>query len=479
MTDSFAGDASSPTMRRDLTSAYLASATRFASSVIISALIFRFIGIAEFAMFALVRGTIGLLNYTSLGLAPALIRHGAEVVGQPRPVLNVDVADPAGEKTLSYYTGRPEPIATFSQLQSTALVVAFATALLGLVITFIYGSLFNTIYRVPPGLQSVMPLVVAFIGGGLLIRLIGDASGAVLQIREHISLDNALLAGGDIIWVVLSAGVVLIPGPSPAVKLVLVGFGSVIASIVVAHGRSTSARREVGRPSWRQFEVGAAKALLGYGLLVVAAQLADYLYAPTDYILIDRLLSPADVAFYAPAVQIDSGLLLLVTGLSAVLLPKAALAHAAGSARTVRDYYIRGTLVSLGLLAAASLCVWAAAPWIFKIWLGNSMPGTRAILPLVLICTTLGGASSVGRSILLAVGKAKVFAISVLIAGAVNVVCSYFFVHNAHLGLQGILLGTVVAVVGRCVFWMPWYVWITLRNQELANPPEEWVPPVA
>jgi O-antigen/teichoic acid export membrane protein len=160
------------------------------------------------------------------------------------------------------------------------------------------------------------------------------------------------------------------------------------------------------------------------------------------------------------------------------MLPKAALAHAAGSARTVRTYYIRGTLASLALLAAASLCVWAAAPWILRIWLGNPMPGTQAILPLVLISTTLGGASAVGRSILLAVGKAKPFAISVLIAGVVNAVCSYIFVRYFHRGLQGILLGTVVAVVGRCVLWMPWYVLRTLQSQDVANLPADVVPPI-
>jgi Na+-driven multidrug efflux pump len=100
------------------------------------------------------------------------------------------------------------------------------------------------------------------------------------------------------------------------------------------------------------------------------------------------------------------------------------------------------------------------------------MTATQAILPLVLIGTTLGGASAVGRSVLIAVGKAKPFALSVLIAGVINAVCSYLFVRHFHLGLKGILLGTVVAVVLRCAFWMPWYVLRTLRrsqNQEMQN----------
>lgn len=457
------------TMRRDLAAAYLASGTRLGASVIISALVFRFLGTAEFAMYALVRGTIGLLNYTSLGLAPALIHHGARAANEPRPVLDVAKAPGKAEKTLDYFVAAPVPTPTFARMQVTALIIAYAAALLGLVITAIYAGLFNTIYRVPGGLQAVMPLVVIFIGGGLLIRLAGDAPGGVLQVRQRISLDNVLLACGDLIWVVLAAAIVFVPNAAPPAKLALIALASVIASVVVLHGRSKAAWREAGRPNWRQFDRAAARALLAYGLLVVAAQLADYLYAPTDYILIDRLLTPADVAFYAPAVQIDSGLLLLVTGLSAVILPKAALAHAAGSPDRVRRYYVRGTLASLGMLIVASLLVWTAAPWIFRLWLGNPMPGTQAILPLVLIGTTLGGASAVGRSILLAVGKARAFAISVLIAGIVNAGCSYIFVRYFHRGLQGILLGTVVAVVLRCMVWMPWYTWRSLQRNVVSE----------
>jgi O-antigen/teichoic acid export membrane protein len=453
-------------MRRDLVSAYLASATRFGSSVIVSALVFRFVGAAEFAMLALVRGTIGLLNYTSLGLAPALIHRAANSTRGTLPALTLPSTSDAADKSLSYFT--PEPATSLpplARLHSTAQAIAYAAAALGGIIALTYAASFNALYRVPTSLHGLMPLIVLWIGGGVLARLASDASGAILQVRGRIALDNLLLASGDLLWVALVIVVVFLARPFPDEKLNLVAFAFLFSSLVVFFGRILYAERETGirGPAWGQIDFSAARALLGYGLLVVAAQLADYLYAPTDYILIDRLLSPTDVAFYAPAVQVDSGLLLLVTGLSAVMLPKAALAHAGGSTRTVRAYYLRGTLASLLLLALASACVWAAGPRIFRIWLGNPMPQTQAILPLVLIGTTLGGASAVGRSILLAVGKAKPFAISVLIAGVVNVGCSYVFVRYFHRGLQGILLGTVVAVVLRCVVWMPWYVLRVLR----------------
>jgi O-antigen/teichoic acid export membrane protein len=108
--------------------------------------------------------------------------------------------------------------------------------------------------------------------------------------------------------------------------------------------------------------------------------------------------------------------------------------------------------------------VWAASPLIFRLWLGDPMRPTQVVLPLVLIHTVVGGSSAVGRSILLGMGKVKPFTISVLIAGVSNVLLSYIFVRDMGLGLKGIVLGTIVAVLGRCAVWMPWYVLRSLRR---------------
>ena len=56
-------------------------------------------------------------------------------------------------------------------------------------------------------------------------------------------------------------------------------------------------------------------------------------------------------------------------------------------------------------------------------------------------------------------------AIAVLVAGISNVILSYCFVKYLHLGLVGIILGTIVVVVARCAIWMPWYVMKVLREE--------------
>ncbi|GIW78136.1 MAG: hypothetical protein KatS3mg104_3199 [Phycisphaerae bacterium] len=54
---------------------YTAAVARVVSWLIVSAIVFRRGGAEQLALLMLVRGTIGLLSYVSLGLGPALIHH--------------------------------------------------------------------------------------------------------------------------------------------------------------------------------------------------------------------------------------------------------------------------------------------------------------------------------------------------------------------------------------------------------------------
>ncbi len=235
----------------------------------------------------------------------------------------------------------------------------------------------------------------------------------------------------------------------------------------------------------RNLDPAITRQLLTFGGFVVLAQIADFLYAPTDFLLIRWLIDLKTVAVYAPAVQMDAGIWLLVGGLSTALLPMSAAAFGKGDFKELRRYYLQGTAVTFALLLVVCFLAWLAAPGLFRLWLGNKMKPTQEILPLVLIPTVIGGSAAVGRSILLAIGKVKAFTAAVLIAGVANVLLSYSFVKFAGLGLRGIILGTIVVVIARCAIWMPWYTLRSLRQLStqrgfdvISSPRITGVPPV-
>jgi O-antigen/teichoic acid export membrane protein len=444
-------------MRRDVASAYAATAAKILSWLIVLGLVYRFVGAAEFAMLALIRGTIGVLNYTSLGLSPAMIRLLAET--------KADRQSPPHDAVLSYHT--PEPDRGVQAVYANGLLIALLAGALGAGIATAYGLVFDTFYHMPDRLRADISAVVIFIGFGTVLRLMSDASGSILQSHQLIEKDNWLLVEAEVCWAVLCC----VPFSDRVGRLQFIAICYVLTGGLLLFRRTATARQvaQLSLPSWRLIDEPMLKRLIGFGVLVLFAQLADYLYAPCDYILINLFLGWDAVATYTPAMTIDAGLLLLVSGLSSVILPRSAIAHTAGDMDRVRRYYVYGTLGSAFLLAFAAGVVWLLSPIIFRLWLGDPMKPTQAILPLVLIHTVVGGSSAVGRSILLGMGKVKPFTIGVLIAGVANVVLSYIFVRHLNLGLRGIIYGTIIVVVFRCLIWMPWYV---LRNLDGRNMPE-------
>src|SRR5438270_14078394 len=110
-----AGRGGDGSMRRDLATAYVAAAAKVGSWAAVSAIVYRS-DRAAFALLALVRATLGLLTYTSLGLAPAMIRMLAaarrqRAVAPPptTPAHRPATDDPPADAAVLSYARRPVP----------------------------------------------------------------------------------------------------------------------------------------------------------------------------------------------------------------------------------------------------------------------------------------------------------------------------------------------------------------------------------
>ena len=447
---------------RDIFWAYALSATRVASWLVVYGTLYRRVGPDAAALLALVRWTLGLLNYASAGLGPAILHYAAK----------------GGEEGSGFRVQGSGETPTQSAIPSPRLIYRTGISL-SLIGAGVFTVALWTWVVVQGSARGVAPLVGLF-GTGMLIDLAADAWGAVVQSRGRIRNDYQAQTGLEILWALLATtGIFLLP------KLVgwqtILGTSYLVAAILSAAIRAILARQvfqslptqpETTPPRrLRRSRIlplspdrAAARKLLTFGGLVVLAQIADYLYAPTDFLLIRWLIDLKTVAVYAPAVQMDAGIWLLASGLSTALLPMSATAFGKRDFANLRRFYLQGTALSFVILLVLCILGWIAAPGLFRLWLGDKMKPTQQILPLVLIPTVIGGSAAVGRSILLAIGQVRAFTTAALIAGVANVLLSYSFVRFAGLGLKGIILGTIVVVIARCALWMPWYTLRSLRN---------------
>jgi O-antigen/teichoic acid export membrane protein len=444
-------------LRRDIVSAYLVTAARVLAWIVVVAAVIRVAGQLAFAFLAVVQSTVGILEYAAIGLSPAIIRLTAEAMRDDK---NGSAAPPV----IAYDSPPPHRTPAVQAVYASGFVMALLTALAGLIFLGCFVYFFRS-SKTNINSGGVALELVIMVGIATLLRLMSDSAGAALQTSGKIFLDNLLLTSHEVIWAigtVIDLFVFHLPWQRAT------GYALVTGSLVILIARGVFSHHYgsgLFEKWWRRCSVSLVRRLLVFGGMVVAAQMADYLYAPTSNLLIWRFINLATVAIYTPAVQIDGGAMLLVGALGSVLLPRTALAHAAGDPHLVRRYYVFGTLASFGMLLVAAPILVFIAPHLFQLWLGNRMTETCAILPMILIHTVIGGSSAVGRAILLAIGKVRPFTVSVLIGGVANVLLSFTFVYFCHLGLRGIVLGTIVAVTARCGIWMPWYTLRVLKRE--------------
>jgi len=436
------------------------SGSRITAFLVVIATVMRVAGKLAFAQLGLIQSTVGLLEYAAVGLSPAIIRLTTEALRH---------GDNDAGSNRSYETAPLLPAVRV--VYANGFAMALLTALTGGLAVALFMPWFKTTHV---NLQTGNTLfeLALMVAIATLLRMISDAPGAVLQTRGRIFADNLFLSLHEIVWgggTVIGLYVLHWPWQRATGWPLMAGSAMLLAlrSILSHHMGSGVFERW-----WTKFDGRIVRRLLLFGGMIVAAQMADFLYAPTDYLIITKLISFETVADYVPAVEVDGGMLLLASALALVLMPRTAIAHVSGDSRAVRRYYLLGTLATAAMLLVIAPFIWWASPFLFRLLLGNPFPATCAILPWMLIHTVIGGSSAVGRSILLAIGKVRAFTASVLIAGVANVVLNYTLVRFFHLGLKGIVLGTIVAATARCAIWLPWYTLRVLRQQaEMPQPP--------
>ena len=450
-------------MKLDLASAYAASLARVASWAVIAGVIYDRSGSTAFAAFSITRAIMTLIAVSGLGLTPTLVVLLPQFKVRLKSRAEIE-RDESG-MMMEYETPRkrPEPPAD-SLLMDTAfrLVVIAALGVSALVYLFFeiadssgwFDSKFAMIVR--DGAVGAL--------GATFIRLFADVAGTRLQTSGYLALDFLLQAATEICWVAIAYP--SLHSNQISAEAVSIAMGTLMLSNIlfglIRFFLATLLQSGLG---FTLIQFRYAGLLLRTGSLLMAAQVADLLYGPANQALIKAYLTTQSLAEYAPLLHIDAALLLGVGGLATLLLPKTAIAMGDQNHAAIRRYYVNGTLASLTLLAAGAAFAWAVAPRLFKVWFGDPLPATVALLPLVMIHTVIGGTAGVGRSILFGMNRAAAYTAASLVGGVANVGLAILLVTHTALGLRGIILATIITVVVRCAIWMPWYTLRAIRQE--------------
>src|SRR5437763_712859 len=157
---------------RDIASAYAVTFARVASWVIVSAIVFRRLGADALGVLTLIRATVGILNYTSLGLGPAMVKLLADAdttEPQATPLAVLAVDDDAEARPLLAYAQKPPdpaPASEIARVYVTGETRAWQLGVLGLVLGGLYTYWFAALHRPAPDyIAPAQALVLLFTGG--------------------------------------------------------------------------------------------------------------------------------------------------------------------------------------------------------------------------------------------------------------------------------------------------------------------------
>lgn len=202
-------------------------------------------------------------------------------------------------------------------------------------------------------------------------------------------------------------------------------------------------QKPVFRLDWDYIRWQDCKQLLSLGGWSSLIGFASNLYERTDQILINLLLGPSFNAIYAVAIQLASALNRLVTSLTSVLLPTASRISDSGSVWEKQQLILRSTRYVLTLTLPATVVVAIFRREIIEMWLGKGFDAAISILPLTIFLVFCRIPIFVTWPYLTATNQLKLPACAILLDGICNVFLSIGYVKTFHLGLAGIVLGTL------------------------------------
>lgn len=321
---------------------------------------------------------------------------------------------------------------SFALFLAIALVVAPVVALVSPAIVDLFG--------IHEGIAEHASLAFQIVALSLLFDLPSLAYRSMLEGAQHYvavrTVDLArvvLLSAGTVAAVLLGYGLVALA----LVNLVTAAVALLASAVAVKRvvPGSALAWRHVGRSHFRK--------LMTFGGALFSLRIVSVIYRQMDRVIIALVLGVTLVTQYEIANKIQSAVGLVMAISSSALLPAAAFIRT-DTAR-LRELYLRGTCYTVAITVPVTLTAMLFAEPLVTGWVGPEWESAVGLTQLFLVWMLLSALSTVGWSILVALGRLKQIVALNVAWVILNFGLSVWLVHP--LGVAGVIWGTVISAV--------------------------------
>jgi O-antigen/teichoic acid export membrane protein len=312
------------------------------------------------------------------------------------------------------------------------------------------------------GVLHIRPSLHADAHQGLLalaaVNVVGwpvKAAQDALRGNERFVASAAAEAAGYVTFGALLGLALLLAAP----LWVLVGLGGAIPLFVGLW--SAAAVVVVRLPVGVRFSTlstGYTRSFLSVSFYLLISGVADFVIYSLDRTILGANRSVATVGLYEGPLRAHNLLRQLQGALALTVMPAAAAYVAAGDSGRLRELLVRGTRYIALAMMPLTVTFMILPRAILEVWLGPRFGGAGGAMTILVAYWLLAGGSTVGLTMMIAVGRVKTIVVYACAVAALNLALSLTL--TPLLGLDGVVIGTSVPYV----LILPVFITITCRQ---------------
>ena len=203
-------------------------------------------------------------------------------------------------------------------------------------------------------------------------------------------------------------------------------------------------------PSYKYVEFKYAKELTTLGIKFFIIQISLLVIQATNNILIAQFIGPASVTSYRIAFKYFSFVVMLFHIVRTPLWSAYTEAYKKNDLKWIKNT-LKKMIKLWALLLLLVIFMLSISNFIYRIWIGESVKVPFLVSASVGLLMITNSWISIFHYFLNGVGKIKLQMYITIIAGVINIPLSIFFVKYFNLGAAGIVLGSIVSLMGSVI----------------------------
>lgn len=395
------------------------------------------LGDENYGLYVLVGAIIGQGALLDFGIAPALIKYVAE-----------HSAKRDHERMRS--------------LIATVQVLYCSIGLLTLLLTVALAAALPYLFNVQALQRDTATMVVLLMGARLAISIPCQTPWAVLWALHKYGQANAIVALRTILTAAATVAVLLLGGGIIGMVAVTIPVTLLIQLIFVWYARRVAPEISFGfRGAGREF----AKVVVSYGASMSFADIAYYIQAKSDEIIIGAFLPVSAVSPYAIARRLGVLPQILAEQALGGIVPLTSELDAKGDSDRLRSLYMVGSRVTFSIsISTAGVLIALAGP-LLTVWVGADYASYAPILLVLTLACVAEISHWPGQVILQGLARHHGLVVPYICGAVAKLGLAVVLVRS--LGLMGIALATMISSIALSVIYVLPYTARTLRSSLL------------